>query len=378
MQPQNIHYENGSLGSLLIWILDVHDRLVQYQFQIMARQPPAYLLPCLLRSRGGWLQVCQDITGLATLEQAGRLTALTPAFARQILHRVAEALLDANDQLLPIEQFSLHPSLIFLDNDLHVKLLFWPIQTESCMDEPASACTPAGQTSLEAQQAGWPAQTELAYLVQTTARACQLPDDETTLCQQALIENGVSGLLQALSPVTSSAEAGGVQSQESGSKQWNIAKSWRILVDDIHIAWHAINLWLGRLISGQDVDSRADDGQTVLLPANPADFRMAMLAEGRPGTPEENEGLRAFILVDEFLVGREQKNVDLCLGDPGIGRQHARIVRRAGSFFICDLGSRNGTRLDGMRLLKNSETLLPEQCIIQFADRSFYFYADSS
>ena len=103
---------------------------------------------------------------------------------------------------------------------------------------------------------------------------------------------------------------------------------------------------------------------------------MAMLAEGKPGTPEENEGLRAFILVDEFIIGRDPKNADLVLTDPGVGRIHARIIRRAGSFLISDLGSKNGTSLDGKKLLRHEETLLPDRCILQFADRAFYFQAD--
>lgn len=118
------------------------------------------------------------------------------------------------------------------------------------------------------------------------------------------------------------------------------------------------------------------EGQTMLLSANPADFRMAMLAEGKPGTPEENEGLRAFILVDEFIIGRDPKNADLILPDPGVGRIHARIIRRAGSFLISDLGSKNGSSLDGKKLLRHEETLLPDRCILQFADRAFYFQAD--
>lgn len=118
------------------------------------------------------------------------------------------------------------------------------------------------------------------------------------------------------------------------------------------------------------------EGQTMLLTANPAEFRMAMLAEGKPGTPDENEGLRAFILVDEFIVGRDPKSADLVLPDPGVGRIHARIIRRAGSFLLSDLGSKNGTCLDGKKLLRHEETLLPDYCIIQFADRAFHFQAD--
>ncbi|MDD4324017.1 MAG: FHA domain-containing protein, partial [Eubacteriales bacterium] len=72
-------------------------------------------------------------------------------------------------------------------------------------------------------------------------------------------------------------------------------------------------------------------------------FRMACLSEGLPGTKEEKLGHRAFILLDEFLIGRDSDIVDFWIDSQNVSRQHARIVRRQGSFFIEDLGSRNST-----------------------------------
>lgn len=137
-----------------------------------------------------------------------------------------------------------------------------------------------------------------------------------------------------------------------------------------------VRSFLSQLAVADPAPEGSAEGQTLLLSANPADFRMAMLAEGKPGTPEENEGLRAFILVDEFIIGRDPRNADLVVDDPGVGRIHARIIRRTGSFFICDLGSKNGTCLDGRKLMRNTEDLLPDRCFLQFANRAFYFQAD--
>jgi hypothetical protein len=133
---------------------------------------------------------------------------------------------------------------------------------------------------------------------------------------------------------------------------------------------------LHRTLNKPSVDLLDPGAQTVFHFTDPADFRMALLFEGKPGTLEENEGIRAYILVDEFVIGRDQKNSDLYLENPEVGRQHARILRRSGSFFLCDLGSRNGTSIDGRRLLKNTENLLPDRCLVKFADRPFHFQAD--
>jgi hypothetical protein len=212
-------------------------------------------------------------------------------------------------------------------------------------------------------------------------KACRIEPDEMAVIQQSLSEKGFNGLLSVLqtpqSRLPESDQDELMQKQVLSVKMRKLSNRFRLFRDLLNrCVKNLLNIWKSLMNKQDDGEDPAEDCQTVLMVANPADFRMAMLAEGQPGTPEENEGLRAFILVDEFLIGRDPKDADLCLSDPGIGRLHARITRRAGSFFICDLGSRNGTRLDNRRLLKNAEQLLPDQCVLQFAERPFYFQAD--
>lgn len=115
--------------------------------------------------------------------------------------------------------------------------------------------------------------------------------------------------------------------------------------------------------------------QTVLLQAVQTHLRFGLLSEKFPGSPEELEGLRAYILVDEFVIGRDHRLCDFTLPSPAMGRRQARIIRREGVFFVADLGSKNGTSLDGRRLNKFEEYELPDQCRLEFADMSFYFSA---
>ncbi len=106
-------------------------------------------------------------------------------------------------------------------------------------------------------------------------------------------------------------------------------------------------------------------------------FRMACLSEGLPGSKEEKLGHRAFILVDDFLIGRDSETVDFWIDAHSVSRQHARIIRRQGSFFLEDLGSRNSTLLDGKKVNKHKEYLLPDKCRLTFADKAYYFEAGS-
>lgn len=116
-------------------------------------------------------------------------------------------------------------------------------------------------------------------------------------------------------------------------------------------------------------------GETAELRLDNAFFRIALLSEGLPGTRDEHDGMRSFILVDEFVVGRGGDAVDFWLDSDAVSRRHAVIRRRAGSFFIEDLGSTNGTLLDGKKLNRRREYLLPDRCRLTFADRAFYFEA---
>jgi pSer/pThr/pTyr-binding forkhead associated (FHA) protein len=52
---------------------------------------------------------------------------------------------------------------------------------------------------------------------------------------------------------------------------------------------------------------------------------------------------------NEIVIGRDQGN-DIIIIDPEVSRRHARVFQQGGSFVIEDLGSTNGTYVNGQRL----------------------------
>ncbi len=66
------------------------------------------------------------------------------------------------------------------------------------------------------------------------------------------------------------------------------------------------------------------------------------------------------LVKDEFVIGRIEGN-DLVIPEPSVSRRHARLIRQGGQVLLEDLGSSNGTFINGQRLsapfpLKSGDT----------------------
>lgn len=64
---------------------------------------------------------------------------------------------------------------------------------------------------------------------------------------------------------------------------------------------------------------------------------------------------------DTIRIGRDP-GCDLQIDDQGVSRTHAELLRAGGQWLVRDLGSSNGTYLDGERI---EEATLPERCSLQ-------------
>jgi hypothetical protein len=66
---------------------------------------------------------------------------------------------------------------------------------------------------------------------------------------------------------------------------------------------------------------------------------------------QEGAGAGSELPVDgEVILGREQATADLVLEDPGVSRRHARVLPHNGGVIVEDLGSSNGTYVNGHRI----------------------------
>ena len=73
--------------------------------------------------------------------------------------------------------------------------------------------------------------------------------------------------------------------------------------------------------------------------------------------PLKADGRPIQITRDVTLIGRQDDLCDVCLDQTSISKMHCLIVRTDGLLFIRDLGSTNGTKVNGQRVVRGA--LLP-------------------
>lgn len=86
-------------------------------------------------------------------------------------------------------------------------------------------------------------------------------------------------------------------------------------------------------------------------------------------SPEGEERIAYILNSNEILIGRTLNN-SFVIEHPSVSKRHARIVAEADEYSLFDLGSSNGTFVDGKRV---SETKLEDGCEVRFGRAHFIY-----
>ena len=74
------------------------------------------------------------------------------------------------------------------------------------------------------------------------------------------------------------------------------------------------------------------------------------------------------------VIGTSKGNADICLDECRVvSRRHARISCEQEQYYLEDLGSKNGTYLNGTELEADTPVLLKDKTVIRFANQEFLF-----
>ena len=135
-----------------------------------------------------------------------------------------------------------------------------------------------------------------------------------------------------------------------------------------------------RLTSRVEAEEQERNYAAAGAPAQPVGPHTAMLPGQRP-RPKVNapaslvlvqggQPIRTWPLArNELTIGRAEQS-DIPLADPGVSRNHARVVREGDDFIVEDLRSTNGTEVNGQpirrRRLANGDMLKLASSTLQF------------
>lgn len=416
--------ERGPYGAQYVVYPLEHSQEIGYQMDIMIQIRPQFLLPVFRQATSNGHRYAYPVTGIESLTELAAQKPLGRKESFKLIEELLQILQLLEDQLLSTHQVLLKPESIFLRSDGKLRLVFRPF-------------LPAPDGGSVYELVSWLAQNVAGNRILKTRWEKQASRLLKAPANPAVKNKSVSPVIEnkSVSYDADSKSAGNDSPGKFNKKYWQqiikflspalcaiillwivawqadilkrqadwtldllLKHNWQILVLTVLIlvipilVKHSlaqkidINLLplfkkLVTAIQKKIAASPANQEKmcelpTELLSSRQELFRLATLSEGMIGTNAETAGQRAFILNDEFIIGRDSRSVDLCLTGYAIGRQHARITRQGAAFFITDLGSKNGTRLNGERLNKMETVLLPDTCQLQFADRLFYFEAE--
>ena len=114
------------------------------------------------------------------------------------------------------------------------------------------------------------------------------------------------------------------------------------------------------------------DPAAPTAPAAPAAPQPSPL---QPNFVRKSTGERIIFTKDKFTIGKSKVSADYSIeNNSAISRTHVEIIKKNGVNYMKDLGSTNGTFVDGKRLAPNEEVLLKNGLVVRMGDEEFVFH----
>ena len=85
------------------------------------------------------------------------------------------------------------------------------------------------------------------------------------------------------------------------------------------------------------------------------------------------DGQFCFVIREsEFLIGKSRERVQgVITGNNAVSRVHCKILKQNGNYFIIDMGSSNGTYVDGKRIIPNIPEPIANESRVKIANAEF-------
>ena len=84
-------------------------------------------------------------------------------------------------------------------------------------------------------------------------------------------------------------------------------------------------------------------------------------------------GKKYYLNSNEVTIGKRQYGIEIA-DNPVVSKHHAMIQKKEGKYFLMDLNSTNGTKVNGTKISANVQEALQDESHIEFANEKFVFY----
>ena len=163
--------------------------------------------------------------------------------------------------------------------------------------------------------------------------------------------------------ITDNASANGVFINDQ-----RLTGAYPLIAGDV-IRLYVPTLSFAALVTDEEQRHATEAGVPLASPADAANGRLVIT-----GGPEQGNTIS--LLLDSLTVGRATSSADweICLKDPSISRPHARLERLDGNWVLYDLGSANGTAVNGTPVVNEAGRVLHDGDVITLGGTTAVFH----
>lgn len=127
-------------------------------------------------------------------------------------------------------------------------------------------------------------------------------------------------------------------------------------------------------MAGRLVGQRPDIPQREIInDLDRGDSTVMIGTEMTPVLVQSRTGAEHSLLSDSYVIGSGTQADIIVQNNPTVSRKHARFFRNNGSYYIEDLGSTNGTSVNGEKLKKMEPYKLDDKARIKLSDEAYIF-----
>lgn len=138
--------------------------------------------------------------------------------------------------------------------------------------------------------------------------------------------------------------------------------------DVIRLYVPVLNFWA--LVSEEEARQATGGGEAISTEEGAAHGRLVVTAGA-------HQGSTILLQQDKVTIGRETSSAEweICLKDPSVSRPHARLELLDGNWVLYDLGSANGTLVNGTPVVNEKGRVLHEGDVLTIGGTTAIFHA---